>query len=65
MATEDWIASTKCVVSLKDGVAYIRYNNGQEFALQPGRRVILKEGDRIVSLQGCTIEVRDIRKIKR
>jgi hypothetical protein len=55
----DWTAFTKCTVILREGVAYVRYNDNQEGTLQTGQKVTLEEGDRIVSLQGCKIEVED------
>lgn len=67
MATErwierDWTAVTRCTVILREvreGVAYVRYNDDQEGTLQTGQKITLEKGDRIVSLQGCKIEVED------
>ena len=57
---KDWTASRKCTVVLLEGVAYVRYHKSQEETTLPTERVTLEEGDRIVSLEGCTIEVEDV-----
>lgn len=56
---KNWTASQKCTVVLREGFAYVRCNNSPDSTLQTGQMVTLKEGDRIVSLEGCKIEVED------
>jgi len=64
MATEirvvrNWTASQTCTVVLREGFTYMRCN-GIDGVLRIGQTITLNEGDRIVSLLGCTIEVEDI-----
>jgi hypothetical protein len=55
-----WTASKRTVVILRKGVAYVRFNDSRENALQTGQKYTLEEGDRIVSLLGCTVEIEDV-----
>lgn len=57
----NWTASQKCTVVLKEGFAWVRRNDSSapDSTLKPTQMVTLKEGDRIVSLEGCKIEVED------
>ena len=55
----NWTASQNCTVVLREGFAFVRCNNSPDSTLHTGQMVVLKEGDRIVSLEGCKIEVED------
>jgi hypothetical protein len=54
-------ASTRYTVFLQKVFAYIRYKSSQkESTLQTEQTATLVEGNRIVSLLGCKIEVEDV-----
>lgn len=55
--TQNYTVSTKCTVTALRGFAYIRFNDSRERTLQTGQTLTLEEGDRIVSLLGCHINV--------
>lgn len=60
LEVRNWTASQKCTVVLKEGFAWVRCNDRADSTLHTTeQKVILKEGDRIVSLEGCKIKVED------
>lgn len=58
--TRFWTASNTCIIVLREGVAYVRYNDGQDNFLETNRRLTIDCGVSIAIATGCTIDVEDL-----